>query len=162
MKPYFDALDQSFSGCWATTCTRDPDGTIHYWKLLTPLGLMGPKEEVFIPEAPPFAFIEVVKLVCDSCAQEYVLFDNRIHGYDGATSEDQGEKRNYQPAFKKKCRTPVAVKVKIENDLTLEEFCANSGIDADEVTYSNGFGWIGIYVTNADGKTKKLLEYETA
>ena len=161
MKPYNDAL-MDFSGCWASTCTRDDDGTLHHWKLYTPLGLNGPKKEVYIPEPPPFAFVEVVKLVCDACGNEYILFDNRIHGYDGMTSEIQADKLSYKPTFKKKCRTAVAIKVKIENDPTLEEFRENSGLDADEATYSNGFSWIGIYVTNADGKTKKLFDFETA
>ena len=162
MKPYNDALVDSVSGCWASTCTRDEDGTLHYWKLYTPLGLKGPKKEVFIPEAPPFAFVEVVMIVCSSCGKEHTLFDSRVHGYDGMISEKQSAKLSYQPTFKKKCRTPVTIKVKIENDLTLEEFRGNSGLDANEETYANGFGWIGIYVTNSDGKTKKIFEFETA
>ena len=162
MKPYFDALEDSVSGCWASTCTRDDDGTLHYWKLFTPFGLKGPKKEVFIPEAPLCACVEVVRIVCDTCAKEYTLFDNRIHGYDGVISEDRDVKLAYQPSFKKKCRTPVNIKVKIENDPTVEEFRENSGLDADEGAYSNGFGWIGIYVTNNDGKTKKIFDFETA
>ena len=162
MKPYNDALVDSVSGCWASTCTHDEDGTLHYWKLYTPLGLKGPKKEVFIPEAPPFAFVEVVKIVCSSCGKEHTLFDSRVHGYDGMISENQSAKMGYQPTFKKKCRTPVAIRVKIENDPTLDAFRENSGLDADELTYSNGFGWIGIYVTNSDGKSKKIFEFETA
>lgn len=162
MKPYNDALHDLISGCWASTCTRDEDGTLHHWKLFTPLGLKGPKKDVFIPEPPPFAFVEVIKIACSSCGKEYLLFDNRIHGYDSLNSENQAEKLAYQPSFKEKCRVPVEVKVKIENDPTLEEFRANSGLDADEVAYSNGFGWIGIYTTNKDGKTKKIFDFETA
>ena len=52
--------------------------------------------------------------------------------------------------------------MKIENDPTLEEFRENSGLDADEISYANGFGWIGIYTTNKDGKTKKIFDFETA
>lgn len=162
MKLYNVALQKVMSSIWATACTRDEDGTLHYWKLYTPLGLKGPKKEVFIPEAPPFAFIEAIKILCSSCGKEYLLFDNRIHGYDGLFSENQAEKLAYHLSFREKCQTAVTISVKIENDLTLEEFRENSGLDADEVAYSNGFGRIGIYVTNSKGKTKKLFDYETA
>ena len=69
------------------------------------------------------------------------------------------EELEYQPQFRQKCRAPVAIRIKVENDGSLEEFNANTSLNFDEKAYSNAFSWIAIY--NRD-KKRKLFEFETA
>lgn len=162
LKPYEDALTDSLTGCWGSTMTINEDGTRHYWKLYTPLGLNGPKKEVFIPEIPSFLGISVVKVQCFLCGKEHILFDNRYHGYDGVTGVKIRKKLDYLPHFKHKCRTAVTIEIKVENDLSLPEFQENTGLEYDEAQYSNAFGWIAIYSVNSVGKRRKIFEAETA
>ena len=162
MKPYYDALIHSCTGGLASTCTIDEDGTVHHWRLLTPAGLDGTKEEGFIPERPFFAGISVMKIQCTHCGAEHVIFDSRCHGYDAMTSVQTEEERNYTPQFRKKCKSPSAIEIKVENDPSREVFNGNTGLSFDEAQYSNAFSWIKIYAVNVDGKRRMIFEHETA
>lgn len=162
LKPYYDALHDSLSGGWASACTKDEDGTLHHWKLLSPAGWNGPKEEVFIPEQPFFAGITVIKIRCENCGAEHRIFDNRHHGYDGMTGTHTEEERNYQPRFRPKCRSAVGIEIKVENDPSLEDFEKNTGLRFTEEQYSNAFSWVKIYAVNPDGKKRTIFECETA
>lgn len=162
MKPYYDALNYCFTGAWASTCTKDDDGTLHRWKLFTPAGLDGPKEEVFIPDKPFFANIMAVKIKCTHCGEDHLIFDSRYHGYDGMTGTHTEEVLNYQPHFRAKCRSAVGIEIKVENDPSLESFEENTGIRFTEMQYSNAFSFIKIYAVNPDGKKRMIFECETA
>ena len=101
-KPYYDALDEMFSA-GASTCTRDEDGTLHHWKLYEPSkGLKGRHEEVFLPDRPYFSGIVVIKSKCIKCEKEYLLFDSRMHGYDGMTNEKDQPTIRIRTAFQVK------------------------------------------------------------
>ena len=162
LKPYYDALHNSLSGCWGSTCTKDDDGTLHHWKLFSHAGLNGPKEEVFIPEHPFYAGITAIKIKCTLCGEEHLIFDNRYHGYDGMTSTHTEEALNYQPQFRPKCRSAVGIEIKVENDPSLDKFEENAGLRLTETQYSNAFSWIKIYAVNPNGKKRVIFEYETA
>ena len=162
MKPYYDGLEYWFSGCWGTTCTCDENGTLHRWKLLTPAGLDGPKEEVFISERPFFAMIAVAKIKCQHCGAEHLIFDNRCHGYSGMTDTHTQEELLYQPHFRPKCRNAVGIEIKVENDPSIEIFKENTGLSFTEEQYSNAFSWIKVYAINPDGKKSLILDFETA
>ncbi len=153
--PYWDALRSLCA--YPSTMTVDGDGTRHYWRILSRDGLE--REEVILPPEPVCACVSTVKVGCSACGREYMVFDSRLHGYDGMTSEKSKEELEYQPQFRQKCRAPVAIRIKVENDVSLEEFNANTSLNFDEKAYSNAFSWIAIY--NRD-KKRKLFEFETA
>lgn len=158
---YEKALSKAFKGSWTYTMETDEEGVMHYWRLYTPLEMYGPKKEVFPPEKPPFADVNVIKVQCAHCGKEYVLFDSRHHGYDAVTV-DNSDISAYVPFFKQKNRSPVRVVIKVINDSSLEEFIENTGEDCNEDFYSNAFGAISIYTVNCDGKKRKIFDAETA
>lgn len=163
-KPYYDALNYLYSGgATASMSTRDEDGTLHHWKLFEPQkGLAGRHEEVFFPDRPYFSGIVVIKIQCTQCGEEYILFDSRIHGYDGMTNEKDHETMEYEPHFKLKCKEAITLEVKIENDESFEEFQENTDLDFTEEQYSDAFSWIIMYRINSNGKKVKIFDWETA
>ncbi|MBQ8447644.1 MAG: hypothetical protein IJX27_01775 [Clostridia bacterium] len=123
-------------------------------------------EELEIPEMPPFASTEAYKAACSECGREFILFDNRFYGYD-AVLASEGMKRDleYKPTYaqkKFKDGKPRRLFFQIENFDTLEEFCKDMEEEYDEVTFSNSFSWIWVYIIDENGKKSKLFEYETA
>lgn len=160
MEPYEKAMDELCSGGFGAMCTRDDDGTIHYWKLTSPFA----KKEVIAPEKPAFAGIVSMQAECICCGKVHAIFDNRIHGYDGVFC-NEGENLTYQPHYQKRTTRdglPRKIEIVTENDETLEEFRENTDIDCDETAYSNAFGWISIYAIDAKGKKSKILDFETS
>ena len=161
-KPYFDALYEAYSAP-ASMRTRDADGTLHYWKLYEPgKGLKGKHEEVFIPDRPFFSGIVVIKIRCIDCGKEYVLFDSRIHGYDGMAEKNTQEVLEYEPHFKLKCKDAVKLEIKIENDESFDEFQENTEFGFTEDQYSDAFSWITIYRINSNGNKTKIFDWETS
>lgn len=169
MEPYEKAIHELYSGGFGSMCTRDEDGTLHYWKLLEHPPLWTPIEkckavEVFIPEKPSFAGVVSIQAECSCCGKVHTIFDNRIHGYDGVFC-NAGEDLAYQPHYQKRSTRdglPRKIEIVTENDETLEEFRENTDIDCDEAAYSNAFGWISIYAIDAKGKKSKILDFETS
>ena len=147
----------------ASMCTRDEDGTLHHWKLYEPSkGLKGRHEEVFLPDRPYFSGIVVIKSKCIKCEKEYLLFDSRMHGYDGMTNEKDQAAIEYEPHFKLKCKEAVSLEVKVENDESLEKFQDNTDLGFTEEQFSDAFSWIIIYRINNNGKKAKIFDWETA
>ena len=157
---YFDEYQRIFQGSYASMCTREPDGTLRHWKLVVP----GIRIEVFPPETPPFATVVSWKVRCSTCGEEYLIFDNRIHGYDGVFCSD-GKACDYSPQYVQRNfrdKTPRRIEITTENDPTLAQFRENTGIECDFASYSNAFGWISVYAVDDAGKKTKLLDWETA
>lgn len=140
--------------------TLDENGVWHYWKILSADGSQ--REEVFMPEQPAFAKVQVIKSVCGKCNQERIIFDSRIHGYDGVMSEHSLYELEYRPQYKLKTKKSLKIQVTIENDNSLEDFVSNTGISIDRQTYSNAYSWIVIHGIDDTGKKKKLFDIETA
>ena len=161
-KPYYDALTEMFSA-GSSMCTRDEDGTLHHWKLYEPSkGLKGKHEEILLPDRPYFSGIVVIKIKCADCGKEYLLFDSRIHGYDGMTSEETKETMEYEPHFRLKCKNIVSLELKVENNESFEEFNEDCDLGFTQEQYSNSFSWIWIYKIDEKGKKTKIFDYETA
>ena len=162
-KPYYDALDYLFgtrgSGFGSIGRWIDEQGRTHSWRLLSPDGLDGPKEDVIIPARPYFSGIIRITVRCVDCGAEYVLFDSRFHGYDGVTGIHTAEELSYQPTMKLRRGGPIGIQVKIENDETPESFLECTA--ADTADYSDAFSWIIVYKVT-DGKKTKIFELETA
>lgn len=170
-KPYRDAIEYSIlggpriNGAHCSMCTKDENGVIHHWILLTE-DKNGPKEEVIIPPEPACATVYSIKVKCSKCGKEYIIFDNRFHGYDGLFgSETSEETKNYTPQYKQKKRrdnAPVKVQIKVENVLTLEVFRDSTGIECSYEDYTNAYSWIIVYTIDGFGKKRKIIDYETA
>ena len=160
MAPYERALHESLSGGYASFCTKDEDGTLHHWKFYTPFI----KKEVFLPEKPTFAGVMSMQTECSECGRMHVIFDNRIHGYDGVFCSESAD-LTYVPYYKKRetrDKLPRKIEIVTENDETIEAFRENTGIECDEAAYSNAFGWICVYAIDEKGKKSKILDFETA
>lgn len=163
-KPYFDALDYSITGGYGSSCTIDEDGHIHHWIHLT-FSSDGPKKEVFIPPQPACACIFSVKAICSECGTEYLIFDNRFHGYDGKLScELSDEEKIYIPHYKKKRRKdnlPIQLIIEVEHDMNFDDFKEDIGIDCQFEDYTESFTWIVIYTIDSKGKKRKIVDLET-
>lgn len=157
---YWDAYEKTFRGSYASMCTVDEDGKLHHWKLVFP----EIRIEVFPPETPAFSTVVSWRARCSCCGTEYLVFDNRIHGYDGVFCND-GKDLDYKPRYvqrKTRDQSPRRIEITTENDATLEQFHENTGIKCDYDTYSNAFGWIMISAVDDKGKKTKLLDHESA
>lgn len=108
---------------------------------------------------------EVFKIKCQDCQKEYVLFDSRKHGYDGAfcAQEDKWSQKysnvEYtfsQLDFEKDSNSVVEITYTVMNDESLEIFMENTGIETDEDGYSNGFSWLTITGKLLDKKGKEV------
>ena len=163
-KPYFKALDHAVSGGYSSFATMDDEGKTHYWINLSH-SVNGPKEEVFIPPAPTCAHIHSIKIKCSECGSEYIIFDNRYHGYDGKfCREISYEEKNYIPHYKKKRRRddlPVRICIKVEHDLDIDEFEENTDINCSFEEYTEAFTWLVIYTIDSSGKKRKIVDLET-
>ena len=146
--------------CWAMKSTVDRDGVVHHWKYLAPFV----RVEVFPPEEPPFDGIMCWQLRCSACGQEHLIFDNRVHGYDGVFCAENTD-RDYQPVFKQRSfrdKLPRRIEITTENEKTIEDLREATGIDCDADTWSNAFSWIGVCAVDSRGKRTRILEAETA
>ncbi|MBQ9746850.1 MAG: hypothetical protein IJW21_08525, partial [Clostridia bacterium] len=154
IKPHLDALKYVYSVGWPYWCDTDENGKTHYYKIK-----FGVKEEVFVPDCPSFALAESYKASCSACGKEFILFDNRFHGYDAVlTSAGLERDLEYKPTYaqkKFKDGKPRRIFFQIENYDTLEEFCEDMEEEYDEVTYSNSFSWIWVYAIDENGKKSK-------
>lgn len=140
------------------TVTKDPDGAVHHWRICWPFGK---KKEVFPPKAPDFDELNVLKAECSVCGEMILLFDSRLHGYDAVTCSEY-RSADYVPQFKRKKKTAVRLEIRLENDLSFENFqeCAGKKFTADE--YSEAFASITIVSVDENGKRGKVYEAETA
>lgn len=157
-KPYYDALAEMYTLDMSRRTTRDENGLQHTWRLLED----GSRKEIIVPARPFFSGITSIKIKCVECGKEHLIFDSRIHGYDGMTSELTQETLTYEPHFKLKCKNAVSLQIKIENDETFEEFLNLTGLDFSEKQYSDSFGWIIIYKVDEKGKKTKIFDWEAS
>ena len=157
---YWSEYEKAFRGGYASMCTRDSNGKLHHWKIVVP----GIKIEVFPPEDPPFPTVFSWRVGCSACGQEYLIFDSRLHGYDGIFCTEEKD-RNYAPRYVQRMfrdKAPIRIELTTENDSTLEQFRENTGVECGYEAYSNAFGWISIQAVDENGKKTKLLDHETA
>ncbi len=163
VKPYYDALMDIYGRKTPMKMTRDDDGNVHYWKLYEPFkGLDGAHEEIIVPEQPYFSGVMVIKIKCSVCGKEHIIFDNRLHGYDGMISEETKETMEYEPHFRAKCKDIVSLAIKVENNESFEEFNEDCDLGFTPEQYSNAFSWLVIYKIDQKGKKTKILDLECA
>ena len=109
-----------------------------------------------------FDWFEIIKLVCEDCGHEYILFDSRFNGYDGIITERSADESEYVPQFRKKTRKAVGVEVWIENDSSLEDFMENSGGELKESDYPNAYTWMTVRGIYTNGRKRELYDIETS
>lgn len=162
-KPYYDALHYSISGGCFSNCTKDENGIIHHWIYLTH-NHNGPKKEVIIPPKPVCATINVIKIKCYECGDEYVIYDNRFHGYSGKFCNDSIEEKEYIPHFRLKKRRdnlPVEIYISVEHTESYEDFEKSIDIPCEYKDYTDAFTWIAIYSIDNNNNKRKLFDFET-
>lgn len=139
----------------------DKEGCVHTY--VTEFGII--KKEIYLPNPPEYASLLVYKAKCSECGNEYILFNNGIHGYDAVTAEPTPYLSDFQYTFRERKfndKLPRRVFIKYENVESIEEFYDASDEKMDEVTYSNGFSWIVIYAVSPDGEKTEICSEETA
>ena len=115
----------------------------------------------------------VVKIKCPDCGKEYVIFDSRVNGYDAVADSYDAKEHKIDanvppegvqiPRFRNLCRCAdrFQVKMKIVNDVPLEDFKEDFGEEAPEEDYANAFTRIMIYSV-INGKSKVSIDEETS
>ena len=159
LKPYYDYLDFIYK-C-PRKYTIDENKIVHYWHSEN-----GVWVEDNYPERPFFAGIEVFRVTCAACGREITVFDSRYHGYDALCCDGlTPEAKDYEPTLRptgSRDGSPMRIALKLEHDESLEEFRENVGDEATPEEYADAFTWIWIYGMGANGKKKRLFEFETA
>ena len=125
-------------------------------------------DKIPIDEVPTdLNFHEIIKIKCSKCDNEYVIFDNKKHGYDALVEGEKSE--NLEIEFtQKKFRSSEThlskIIVEVFNDTSLNQFIENTGLDFTAEQYSNAFSDISIYGFVVDLNDKKIVLYteETA
>lgn len=111
---------------------------------------------------PIYNSVKAIKLKCNSCGHDHVVFNNRIHGYNAVINncEIQDEiifteylKKNYD-------LKNSDVIIKIRNDEDYEEYRKEENVSIEK--YSEMFHDITIYCITNNGKKVLILSEETA
>lgn len=109
----------------------------------------------------------VIKLKCQNCGTEYVIFDNYKNGYEAVLSLDNNEYKDLETPenFEEVYPEPLEVFVTIYQDLSYQDFKEDlsdqvSGIN--KAMYLDSFSSIVIYGKNTKSKKIKICTEETA
>lgn len=119
-------------------------------------------DKIEYDKLPPINNLKILKSKCNSCGQEYTLFDNRLYGYDAKCHENLliEDKVNYkQIAFKGSKENIIEIKMKIQNDLSYEKYKSETDLEVTLKDYSESFSSISIYGYICELENKKKLIY---
>ena len=105
----------------------------------------------------------IIKVKCENCGLEYILFDNYKHGYDAVVTKQISYflKEETNLNFKKVYSQPIEVFVKIHQDISFDQF-KNEFENTDYSNYLNSFSSIDIYGINSKSRKIKICSEETA
>ena len=105
----------------------------------------------------------IIKVKCEKCGQEYVLFDNYKHGYDAVINQQQicNSQNENTFDFKKVYSKPIEIFVKIYQDISYDQF-KDEFENTDYSNYLNSFANIDIYGINSKSRKIKICSEETA
>lgn len=104
----------------------------------------------------------VIKVICQNCDSEYVLFDNYLHGYDAINNHfGSTTLHNASTEFKKVHPQSLEVFVKIHQDVSYDVF-QKEFESLDFETYLNSFGSIEIYSITSNSQKIKICLEETS
>ena len=122
-------------------------------------------DRYYTGDMPNILSISIIKVKCHKCRQEFILYDNRIHGYDAwATEKDHGKtEHSYegieynQRKFRGSKDNLVEIDLQIFNRPSLEAFIEAADENVTEEEYSNAFSEIAIYCKIKDLNNKKVI-----
>lgn len=105
----------------------------------------------------------IIKVKCEKCCSEYVLFDNYRHGYDAVVIQQEScaSKNEITFDFKKVYSQPIEVFVRIYQDISYDQF-KDEFENTDYSCYLNSFSNIVIYGINSKSRKIKICSEETA
>ena len=106
---------------------------------------------------------KIIKVKCEKCGLEYVVFDNYKHGHDAVmTLQDNSNSSVYtNENFKKIYFQPLEVYVKIYQDISYNQF-KDEFKNIDYASYLNSFSNIDIYGINSKSRKIKIFSEETS
>lgn len=105
----------------------------------------------------------IIKVKCEKCGLEYVLFDNYKHGYDAVIIQQECcvSENEIIFDFKKVYSQPLEVFIKIYQDISYDQF-KDEFKNMNYNGYLNSFGNIDIYGINSKSRKIKICSEETA
>lgn len=127
--------------------------------------------KLYFEDVPFVKDLCVVKVACPDCSKEFILFDNRKHGYDALSDildEQQFGKAMVPFAseknlkFRTLCRgNECDITITIQNDLSSDDFYETFGKNASDEDYSIAFSRIKIIAITGN-KKHTILDEETS
>ena len=105
----------------------------------------------------------IIKVKCEKCGLDYILFDNYKHGYDAVIIQQEScaFKNEITFDFKKVYSQTIEVFVKIYQDISYDQF-KDEFENTDYSSYLNSFSNIDIYGMNSKSRKIKICSEETA
>lgn len=121
----------------------------------------------FNGEAAENQFFCVIKVRCNKCKSEILVFDADFHGWDGFVCHDESEASLKRPELKTwKClncgHTNVKINLKI-NSQGKDDYIEEAGEEFNEDQWIEAFEWITIdvFCNNCQKEIKEWISYET-
>ncbi len=156
MEAYEAALKKLVLGY---TCRRLPDGQHQRRRNL--FGMIPLRWQNFdMPEAPGYWDVQCIRVICEACQAVHMVFDSRLHGYEGWAAEWPEDTRTWQPNWRRAAQSTGIVTVRVESrdfDVFLEESPELTPEDCSDL-YEN----ISIRYTADNGKSREVFSRETA
>lgn len=113
-----------------------------------------------MPQAPGYWDVQCIRVICEACQTTHVVFDSRLHGYEGWAAEWPEDTMAWQPRWRSAARSVGAVTVCVENrdfDVFMEDNPELTPEDCSDL-YEN----ISIRIQGDDGKSREIFSRETA
>ena len=106
---------------------------------------------------------KIIKVKCEKCGIEHIIFDNYKHGYDAIINKYEGNAANSNDLveFKLCYSHPMEVFLKIYQDILYDDF-KEEFHDLDFNTYLYSFSNIDIYGVASKNKKINIYSEETA
>ena len=138
---------------------RLPNGRFQHRRNL--FGLIPLRWKYFdMPQAPCWWDVQCIRVICEACQMTHVVFDSRLHGYEGWAAEWPEDTMAWQPRWRSADRSVGAVTVCVENrdfDAFLEDNPELTPEDCSDL-YEN----ISIRIQSDNGKSREVFSRETA
>jgi len=124
-------------------------------------------QKIPLSEFQAIDYRNAIKIKCDKCGQEHIIFDNKKHGYDAfvdGVKDDDDLPEFAQIEFRSSTKNLVKVIIRIDDDQTYDDFLDVFDEAPTFEQYTNAFSDITIYglIIDLDNKKTTIHEEETA
>jgi hypothetical protein len=112
-------------------------------------------------------FFFVIRVVCTHCGNDYLLFDDDYHGWNGWICHDPEKARIERPNLIKwecnDCKCTKHKAIVMINSQGKEDFIEEAGEEYDVNRWQDAFDWftLDIKCENCGKETMDLISYET-